>query len=408
MPADALDPRDILGFDPYAREFVLDPYPVYRGMAGTAGPVWRTPAGLFVVTSHEHCSAVLRDGRFGRGGDVLVLGASPAPGRDPSVRSFLAMDPPDHTRLRRLVSRAFTPRVIEGYRTTVERLVADLLDKALAEEGEVDLVASLAFPLPTTLIGDMMGVPAGDWERFTGWIRALAQGLDPDFVLSPEKLELRERARGEFRDYFAELAAKRRVTPGDDLLSALVAVRDEGDALTEAELLATCILLIVSGHETTASLIGNGALALMRDPERLDWFRQHPERQDVVVDELARYESSVQLTVRKALTDAEIGDVPVPRDSIVVLLLAAANRDPAVFDDPDRLHFDRRPNRHIAYGLGIHHCMGAPLARLEAEVALSELVRRAPGLRLAVPDDALRYKDQLVLRGLRELPVHLN
>jgi cytochrome P450 len=394
MTDSQVDVRGILGFDPYAPEFHADPYAHYREVRA-GGPLRRTPGGLWLSASFEVCARILRDPRFGHGDDGLQ-GAGLPPRR---VRSFLVLDPPEHTRLRRLVSRAFTARLVERLRPRVAAVVADLL---AGLRGDVDLIAALAHPLPVIIISEMLGVPPSDQDRFSGWSDALARGLDPDFLVPPEELAQRDRAREEFGDYFRELAARRRAEPGDDLLSGLVAIEE----LSEDDLLATCVLLLVAGHETTVNLIANGALALLRSPDQLAWFRDHPESAPAAVEELLRYDPPVQLSARIALRDAEIAGQRVSAGEPVLLLLSAANRDPAVFADPDRLDLTRwttEAPRHLAFGQGIHFCLGAPLARIEGQVALTALMRRDIELR----PEPLRYKENLILRGLAALPVTL-
>lgn len=390
----AIDARAILGFDPYDPAFHADPYQHYRAM-GAAEKLRRTEVGLWVTTSYDLCGRILRDPRFGH---------RPSDGRvwreDVSRRrSFLTMDPPDHTRLRRLVSKAFSARLIERLRPRIETLVEELLAEAT---GPVDLIATLAYPLPVILISELLGVPPEDHERFKRWSDALARGLDPDFLLPAGDIAERDQARQEFADYFRTLLALRRAEPREDLLSALVAVSDGGDALTEDELLATCVLLLVAGHETTVNLIGNGALALLRHPDQLAWFRAHPEAAPGAVEELLRYDPPVQLTLRAALEDVLLDGAVVKQGEMVLLLTGAANRDRGVFfPDPDRLDLSRATERHLAFGLGIHFCLGAPLARLEGQIALTRLFTR--DVRLTGED--LHYRANLVLRGLAALPV---
>jgi unspecific monooxygenase len=390
----------VLGFDPGDPAFRADPYAHYRRLAAGGRRLHRTDVGLRVTTSYGLCEQVLRDPRFGHrpeGGGLWRESRA-------RNRSFLTMDPPDHTRLRRLVSKAFTPRLVERLRPRVEALVDELLDGV---SGDVDLIATLAYPLPVIVISEMLGVPAQDRDLFKGWSDSLARGLDPDFLLPDDEIEQREKAREEFAAYFRDLAAQRRVRPREDLLSALVGVSDGGDALSEEELLATCVLLLVAGHETTVNLIGNGALALLRDPAQLELFRRRPENVQAAVEELLRYDPPVQLTLRAALEDVDLDGTFVERGKLVLLLTGAANRDPAVFEDPDRLDLTRYSDgretpRHLSFGHGIHFCLGAPLARLEGQVALKKLFER--DVALAGAGD-LVYRDNLVLRGLRDLPV---
>lgn len=383
-----MDALGILGFDPFDKAFRADPYSHYARLRA-AGPLSRTEAGLWVTTSYELCAQVLRDPRFGH----AEAGAAWRP-EVVRRRSFLSMNPPDHTRLRRLVSKAFSARLISRLQPRISTLVDELLDGLT---GEVDLIAALAYPLPVTLISELLGVPAEDHERFKGWSAALARGLDPDFLLPSSVLERREEARVEFGAYFRGLIAARRATPRDDLLSELVAVAE----LTEDELLAICVLLLVAGHETTVNLIGNGALALLRDPAQLGWFRARPGDGPAAVEELLRYDPPVQLTARTALVPVELCGHAIQQGELVLLLTAAANRDPAAFPDPDKLDLVRPPKGHLAFGLGIHFCLGAPLARLEGQIALSALFQR--DVRLV--SGQLDYRDNIVLRGLAQLPV---
>jgi unspecific monooxygenase len=318
------------------------------------------------------------------------------------MRPFLFRDPPDHTRLRGLVSKAFTPPVVESLRTRTQQVVDELLGAAM-EADRVDLVEEFAYPLPVRIICDLLGVPLEDQDRFKVWSGALARGLDPDFLLSPEVVAARTEGVLQFSQYFFELLAERRTNPGDDLLSRLVQVEDGGVVLSEGELLSTCILLLVAGHETTVNLIAGGALALLRHPDQCEKFRTDPELTRSGVEEMLRYVSPVQLTGRALIEDCEFGGVELAAGDFAMLLLASANRDPAQFEDPGRFDISRNPNNHLGFGFGIHHCLGAPLARMEAQVALTSLVGRAPNLALTV--DEVAYKTNVVLRGMESLPV---
>jgi cytochrome P450 len=393
-------------FDPFDPVFRTDPHPVYERLR-EENPVHPSPLGGLVVTRHADCLHVLRHPAASsdeRNSELFqALAASGDIDQElVDARPFLFLDPPDHTRLRRLVSKAFTPRTVERLRPRVQALVDELLDAAVPS-GSIELVEDLAYPLPVQVISEMLGVPPEDHERFKGWSKDLARGLDPDFILPPEVLEQRKRAIDAFSEYFLELIAQRRSAPRDDLLSALVAAEDEGDRLTERELLSTCTLLLVAGHETTVNLIANGALALLRHPDQLQRLRDDPSVTRSAVEELLRFDPPVQLTARVALEDIEIGGQTLAKGTSAVLLLASANRDPDAFPDPDRLDLGRTDNHHLAFGFGTHFCLGAPLARLEGEIALTTLVRRCPDLALATDD--LRYKENLVLRGLEALPL---
>lgn len=402
MSDTALNPADLLSFDPLDPGFTEDPYAHYARLRGE-GPAVRSPAGLLIFTAHEACSAILRDPRFGHGpadqGNPFDSGAADD---EEHIRSFLQLDPPDHTRLRGLVSKAFTARRVQKLRPRVEEIVGRIVADGVAR-GSMDVIGDLAYPLPVTVISELLGVPPEDHERFRGWSDALARGLDPDFMLPADQIAAQRTARAEFRAYFAELAARRRVEPSDDLLSDLVRLQTEGADMSDAELRSTCALLLVAGHETTVNLIGNGALALLRHPEQLGWLRSHPDQAGAAVEELLRFDPPVQLTGRMALEDTEVCGQPVRAGEPVLLLLAAANRDPAVFPDPDRLDLARGTARHLAFGLGIHFCLGAPLARLEAEAAIRELTRHELEPLARTPS----YKENLVLRGLAGLPVRI-
>ena len=389
-------------FNPLDPNFRIDPYSVYRRLR-QEGPIHEGPLGIRVLTRYDDCEAVLKDRRWSSDfrnavqenfePDWDILG---------DTRPFLFLDPPDHTRLRGLVSKAFTPRVVEGLRPRIQELVDELLDR-VAERGSMDVIEDLAYPLPVIVISEMLGVPAEGHETFRGWSRELARSLDPEIVVTPEVLERRMNAIASFDDYFRGLIAERRKAPRDDLLSNLMAAEEEGDKLSEAELLATCRLILVAGHETTVNLIGNGTLALLRNPDQLEKLRDDPSLARSAVEELLRYDPPVQFTGRIALEEMEVAGATFRKGDNVVLLLGAANRDPDQFPDPERLDITRDDDRHLAFGYGIHFCLGAPLARVEGQIALSTLVRRFEGLELRT--ELPEYKENIVLRGLRSLPV---
>ena len=313
---------------------------------------------------------------------------------------LLFMDPPDHTRLRSLVAKAFTPRSVERLRPRIEQVLADLLASVRAK-GEMDVLADVAYPFPVTVICELLGVPVEDRDLFRTNTRQLAVILE--WQLSHEQLTGAAEAAFAFAMYLMPLFEERRRQPRDDLISGLVAAEVEGERLGPDELLTTCVLLLTAGHETTMNLIGNGLLALLRNPDQLAALRDDPGLGRSAVDELLRYDSPVQLTARTALADTDVGGRTVGKGEQVVALLGAANHDPAVFDDPDRLDLTRPDaNRHLSFGAGHHFCLGAALARLEAEIALTALVR-LPGLELATDD--VEWRDSQTLRGLQALPV---
>ena len=400
-----------LGFNPLDPAFRVDPYPVYSRLR-ERGRVLRSPMipGLALATRYAECHAMLRDPRWSSDEANSSFsqmmregGAFPdLPAELDGMEPFLFMDPPDHTRLRGLVAKAFTPRVVEGLRPRMEELVGQLLNSAL-KAGGMDVISGLAYPLPVTIISEMLGVPVEDQERFTGWSKVLAASLDPDFGMTdPAVLEVRTRTMLEFTDYFRGLIAARRKSPTPDLLSGLVAVEEEGQRLTENELLATCILLLVAGHETTVNLIGNAVLAFCRYPDEYGRVTAEPGLVRYAVDEVLRFDPPIQMTVRHAREDIELGGEDIAKGSTVVVLVASANRDPEQFAEPERFDVGREDTRHLAFGFGAHFCLGAALARAEGAAALGRLAAEVGSFRLRSDPP---YRDSFVLRGLAELPV---
>jgi cytochrome P450 len=390
-------------FNPMDPEFLADPYPTYHRLR-MEDPVHYSPLGFWVLTRYEDVAAVLRDARFIKEPLAALVAArfgSEVP-RGVGL-SMLDRDPPDHTRLRSLVSKAFTPRVVEGLRPRIQEIVDGLVARAEAA-GTMDVIEEFAYPIPVNVICEMMGVPVEDHERFKGWSLDIARGLDSIWLPPDSEIPRRSAAaRHAISDYFRELIAQRRASPRGDLLSALIAAEEAGDKLNEEELLATCILILIAGHETTVNLIGNGVLALLRNPEELRRLRATPGLITTAVEELLRYDGPVQRTARVASDEATIGGRTIHKGEMVMPFIGAADRDPAHFPEPDRLDLARADNRHIAFGWGIHFCLGAPLARVEGQIAINTLVRRLP--RLALVSDTVEYRQSLTLRGLKELPV---
>jgi cytochrome P450 len=318
---------------------------------------------------------------------------------------MLTVDPPDHTRLRRLVSAAFTPRRVEALRPRVQAIVDDLLDAiaAAGPDAKIDLVGAFAFPLPFTVICELLGVPEPDRADLGRGLTAL---LVP--TSTPDEYARAKAASDSVVTMLEELVDRKQASPGDDLVSALISARDGDERLTTQELLSTIFQLIVAGHDTTASLIGNGVVALLRNPEQLDGLRADPAKLAAAIEELLRYDAPVpHSTFRYAVEPMDVGGVTIRAGAQVIICLAAANRDVGQYTAPDELDLDRAESRHLAFGHGIHHCLGAPLARMEGQLALGSLLRRFPTLRLAVPVDELHWGhgDGLVLRGLNQLPV---
>ena len=390
--------------DPYARYAQLrERWPVHKLVLDAPG----SSGGTWVLTRFDHCQAVLRHPGFGKdfaamqrrwGLSEEELAAQQTFSSDRP--SMLFRDPPDHTRLRGLVSKAFTPRTVEALRPHIVRLCDELVE---AMGGEVDVMAALAFPLPVTVIGEMLGVPPADRPQFQRLVRASAAALEP--FVSPELLAEANEATLEMEEYFRHLVAERRRALGADLLSQLILAEDAGDQLTEAELLSTAILLFAAGFETTTNLIGNGLLALLRNPGQLERLRRDPGLLASGVEELLRYDSPVQVNGRIAGDTIEIDGHAFPGGATVLVLQGAANRDPRRFSDPDRLDIGRSEGASLSFGSGIHFCLGAALARVEGQVVFGRLLERFG--RIELLDDNPRYRDSITLRGLAELPVHL-
>jgi cytochrome P450 len=388
-------------FDPRQPGFLEDPYPYYADLRA-AGPVCRSALdGDWLALGYQASVQVLSDPRFIKG-PAGPIQPPPAFAHLPELQpSMLLRDPPDHTRLRGLVNRAFTPHVVEGLRPRVERLAADLLER-VAGNGRMDVMADFAFDLPATVIAEMLGVPVDDRERFRAWSQRIIALLD-----STQPEEARQQgaqAQLELLDYFHHLVARRRAAPQDDLIGGLLAAEEAGDRLSAGEVLMMCSLLLTAGHETTTNLIGGGTLALLRHPDQLALLRARPDLLPGAVEELLRFSPPVHLDGRLASADVELGPAVVRAGEWALAVIGAANRDPAVFADPERLDLTRARNPHLAFGRGIHYCLGAPLARLEAQVAFGALLRRFPDLSLD-PDRPPVWNGNIVIRGLRQLGV---
>jgi cytochrome P450 PksS len=384
-------------------KFKADPYPFYarlRAEAPVHPVVLPDKRTAWLVTRYDDVNRVLKDPDFAK--DKKQAGKQPwVPAFfEPLSRNMLDRDPPDHTRLRLLVQKAFTPRLIAQMRPRIERLTNELLD-TVRQRGQMDLIADYALPIPTTIIAEMLGVPAEDRHKFHRWSSGILISTSSRWgmLLAVPNVWF-------FLRYIRKLVQARRSHPRNDLLSALVEAEEAGEHLSEDELVAMVFLLLLAGHETTVNLIGNGMLALLEHPDQFDKLRNDPGLIESAVEELLRYESPVEMaTERYTRREVSVAGVNIQAGELVLAVIASANRDERQFEDPDKLDITREPNKHVAFGQGIHFCLGAPLARLEGQVAINMLLRRVPNLRLAVDSSSLKWRPGLVLRGLRSLPV---
>ena len=394
-------------FNPLSPDFIRDPYPHYERLRNT-DPMHVNAHGAFVASRHAEVSLVLRDKRFGKDYvERTIRRYGPKIMDEPMFRSMshwmLQQDPPDHTRLRGLVVKAFTARRIEDMRPRIQEVVDQTID-AVFEKGHMDLIEDFAFRLPVTIICDMLGIPEEHREVFYNGSRNGGRILDP-VPLTPEEITQANMVDAMTKMYFEPLFEIRRRNPGNDLITQLIQAEEAGDKLTNEEMTANIILLFGAGHETTVNLIGNGLLALFRNPDQLALLKANPSLMTNAIEEFLRYDSSVQMTGRVALEDVEdIGGKRIPKGEGVLCLLGSANRDPAVYPDrPDRLDITRPNVRPLSFGGGIHFCLGAQLARIEAETAISTLLRRLPELKLDDAEDP-EWRPTFVLRGLKQLP----
>ncbi|MEV5676380.1 cytochrome P450 [Streptomyces sp. NPDC052069] len=399
-----------VSFDPWSPAFVADPYPAYAALRATGRAHYFEPTRQWLIPHYSDVSGLLRDRRLGRTylhrftHEEFGRPAPPdahEPFHTLNGQGLLDLEAPDHTRIRRLVSKAFTPRTVEGLAPTVRRLAAELVD-ALVAEGGGDLLAAVAEPLPVAVIAEMLGVPESDRALLRPWSAAIC-GM---YELNPSEETARAavRASVDFSAYLRELIAERRGQPGDDLISALIAAHDEGERLSEQEMISTCVLLLNAGHEATVNTTVNGWRTLFAHPDRLAALRADHGLLPTAVEELMRYDTPLQMFERWVLDDIEIGGTVIPRGSEVALLFGSANRDPERFAEPDVLDLSRQDNPHVTFGAGIHYCLGAPLARIELAASFGELLRRAPTMRVMAEPE---WNPGYVIRGLKELRVEL-
>jgi cytochrome P450 len=392
-------------YDLYSAAFKADPYPTFAAMRRDE-PLLRQigmddETYLWFATRYADVERMLTDDRYAR--DFRAHGLE-TPFPDPAIddlvsNHMLNKDGADHRRLRGLVTQAFTPRRVREMRPRIQAIADELLDQVVGR-GEMDVVADYAFHLPTIVILEMLGIPPADRDKFRAWSNAI---ITP--TMTPDSLEVFMREMADFLAYLRAFFAERRAAPTGDLISALILAEEAGDKLSEGELFGMVMLLIVAGHETTVNLIGNAMVALWRHPDQLALLRAHPEQMATAVEEFLRYDGSVERAfTRIILSDDALDGAVLPAGEMIVPILAAANRDPAVFADPDRLDVTRAPNPHLGFGKGAHYCLGAPLARLEAEIALNTLLRRLPDLHPAAPLESLARRLSPTFRSLESLP----
>ena len=396
-------------YNPSLPAVQADPYPLYKRLREEDPVHWSEALDAWVLTRYDDVVAILRDPRFSadrrgarnRYAQEAMAAAEEHGGPLARANTMLTADPPEHTRMRLLISKAFLPRAVEKLRPHIQDIADELLDAA-QDPGRLDVLLDFAVPLPMIVIAELMGVPTADRAQFKRWsddvVATLGGGLG-----APEVLERGAQSGRELAEYFREVIADRRREPKDDLVSILVAGADEGDVLSEGQLLATCVVALIAGNETTRNLIGNGMLALLRNPDQLQKLWQDPALVESAVEEILRYAGPVQATARVATEDVQIDGQPVKKGQLVFIIVAAANRDPACFPDPEKLDITRRNNHHVAFGSGIHSCLGQPLARLEARIAFDTLARRIPNPRLAI--DEVEWGPSFILRGLKSLPI---
>jgi cytochrome P450 len=397
-----------IDYNPKLPEVIADPFPILHRLREEDPVHWSEILGAWVLTRYADVKAALADPRLSADRITPFLEHQARDGRA-DVRELgrlvslwaVFTDPPKHTRLRGLMSKAFTPREVERLRPRVQDIVGALIDR-VQDRGRMDVIRDFAYPLPVTVIAEMIGVPREDRERLKTWSDELATFIG-SAVATPDKYARAGHAMAEMSAYFRRMVAVRRADPRDDIMCGLIGAEDRRDVLSEDELVSTCILLLFAGHETTTNLIGNGVLALLRNPDQARAWREDPSLTESAVEELLRYDGPGQGMVRVAVEDLEVGGKRIKRGDRIFMMINAANRDPRAFRDPDRLDLRRDNNRHLTFGYGIHFCVGASLARLEAQIAIPALLRRLSDLELLT--DRLEWIDSLVFRGVKSLPV---
>ncbi|MBT2291503.1 cytochrome P450 [Paenibacillus albidus] len=388
------------------KEFINNPFPVYSELRNN-DPVHRflLPSGQFawIISRYEDAAEILQDSRFVTSSPYAgnEAGAGP-PHQEIISRNLLSVNPEDHRRLRRLIQKAFTPRMIERLRGRIEDISKELLDVIQTKEiREMDLIDDYAFPLPIIVICEMLGVPVEDQDKFREWSNIIMEGVN-----NTEFNQKSDEAMALFVDYLHSLITKRRSALQEDLISDLISVEEDGDVLSEQELYALVFVLIIAGHETTVNLIGNGMLALLINPDQKQLLLEDPELIQPAIEEILRYNGPAEVSnIRWAAEDVEYKGKQIRQGDMLFVSFSSANRDPQQFPDPDTFDITRKVNNHIAFGKGIHYCLGAPLARLEGEIAIAALLREMPNIQLKRPEESLDWRPGMIIRGLKELPV---
>ncbi|SDY22230.1 Cytochrome P450 [Evansella caseinilytica] len=386
--------------------FIRNPFPVYHGVR-EKDPVYRflLPTGQYawIITRYDDAVKVLSDPRFITTPPHLMEASKSAgpPHKDIISRNLLSVNPADHRRLRRLIQKAFTPQMIEKLRSRIEEIANDLLDK-VQPKGKINLIEDYAFPLPIIVICEMLGVPLEDQDKFRKWSDVIMEGVN-----NPQFAEQSENVMAAFVDYLQHLIASRRNNLQEDLISDLIRVEEDGDVLSEEEMYALVFVLIIAGHETTVNLIGNGVLALLEHPEQKAKLQHQPELIHSAVEEILRYDGPAEVSnIRWVTEDVELHGKTIHKGEMLLISFSSANRDKEAFDESDSFDITRETNHHLAFGKGVHYCLGAPLARLEGEIAISTLLQRMPELRLRESGrDSLQWRTGMIIRGVREIPL---
>ena len=398
-------------YDLLSPEVVADPYPLYDRMRAEDPVHWSEIYGCWLLTRYEDVLQSLRDKRLSNARRVTQyidrldenVRKQIQPVRTYTSAMVQFTDPPDHTRIRPLVSKAFTPRMVRGMRPRIQEITDYLLDEVQGA-GRMDAIREFAYPLPIIVISEMVGIPSEERDQIKGWASDFVAFIGTGRA-EEEETQRVLRSLDQMTDYIRSIVVERRESPKDDLLSALIAAEDEGDRLTEDEIIGTCVSLMIAGHETTTNLIGNGILALLKNPDQLRELKADPDLIVTAIEEILRYDGPVLRDWSVAMEDHEVGGKHIREGQIVYQMLGAANRDPEQFDDPDRLILSRHPNRHVTFGSGFHMCLGAPLARLEGQIAVQTVFSRFPEVRLT--DETLDWEPNVVIRALKSLPLSL-